>query len=115
MELTYSTQKTDFDPDKRYRNPQYFERAESGVTKVIVIGDWPAVVDAYNAAEVEVQTVKALKPKKVAKTVTKPVLIAAEGADGKWIVTGAGGNQVGEPFETKDLADAEAKRLNEAE
>lgn len=114
MELTYSTQKTDFDPDKRYRNPQYFERIESGVTKAIVIGDWPAVVDAYNAAEVEVETVKVPK-KKVAKTVTKPMLATAEGADGKWIVTGAGGKQVGEPFETKELADAEAKRLNETE
>jgi hypothetical protein len=114
MELTYSTQKTDFDLDKRYRNPQYFERVESGITKVVVIGDWPAVVNAYNAAEVEVETVKAPK-KKVAKTVTKPMLVTAEGADGKWIVTGAGGKQVGEPFETQDLADAEAKRLNEME
>ena len=115
MELTYSTQKTDFDSDKRYRNPQYFERVESGITKVIVIGDWPAVVDAYNAAEVDVETVKAPKPKKVAKTVTKPVLFTIEGADGKWIVTGTSGKQVGEPFETKNRADAEAKRLNETE
>jgi hypothetical protein len=115
MELTYSTQKTDFDPDKRYRNPQYFERVESGITKVVVIGDWPAVVDAYNAVDVEVETVKVPKPKKVAKTVTKAVLFTAEDADGKWIVTGAGGKQVGVPFETKDLADAEAKRLNETE
>ena len=44
MELTYSAQTRDFDPDKRYRNPVYFEKPESGVTKVTVIGDWPVVV-----------------------------------------------------------------------
>lgn len=54
MELTYSSQKTDFDPDKRYRNPEYFERPEAGVTKVTVVGDWPIVVEAYKAAMVEV-------------------------------------------------------------
>ncbi|MDT9673853.1 hypothetical protein F6R97_04185 [Pseudomonas sp. JV414] len=54
MELTYSSQKTDFDPDKRYRNPEYFERPEAGVTKVTVVGDWPIVVEAYKAARVEV-------------------------------------------------------------
>jgi len=59
MELTYSSQKTDFDPDKRYRNPEYFERPESGVAKVIVMGDWPIVVDAYKAAKVEVDVIDA--------------------------------------------------------
>ncbi|WDH25035.1 hypothetical protein [Pseudomonas chlororaphis] len=58
MELTYSAQTTDFDPDKRYRNPQYFDKPESGVTKVTVVGDWPAVVAAYKAAEVEVDVVE---------------------------------------------------------
>lgn len=58
MELTYSAQTTDFDPDKRYRNPQYFDRPEPGVTKVIVMGDWPVVVEAYEAAQVEVDIVE---------------------------------------------------------
>lgn len=67
MELTYSAQSTDFDPDKRYRNPEYFERPESGVTKVTVVGEWPTVVDAYKAADVEVVVTKASKEKKSAK------------------------------------------------
>jgi hypothetical protein len=58
MELTYSSQTTDFDPDRRYRNPQYFDKPESGVTKVTVVGDWPAVVEAYKAAKVEVDVVE---------------------------------------------------------
>ncbi|WP_030141971.1 hypothetical protein [Pseudomonas fluorescens] len=59
MELTYSAQTRDFDSDKRYRNPVYFEKPESGVTKVTVIGDWPVVVDAYRTAKVQVDVVAA--------------------------------------------------------
>ncbi|MGC5702971.1 hypothetical protein J4P02_22450 [Pseudomonas sp. NFXW11] len=59
MELTYSAQTTDFDPDKRYRNPQYFDRPEAGVTKIVVVGQWPNVVDAYKALDVEVDIVEA--------------------------------------------------------
>ena len=54
MELIYSAQKTDFDPQKRYRNPEHFERPEAGVTSVLVIGEWPNVVDAYENVGVEV-------------------------------------------------------------
>jgi hypothetical protein len=60
MELTYSSQKTDFDPDKRYRNPAHFDRPEAGVTHALVIGDWPKVVEAYEAAGVEVSVSKPL-------------------------------------------------------
>ncbi|MGO3563727.1 hypothetical protein SAMN04490192_3408 [Pseudomonas lundensis] len=67
MELTYSAQSTDFDPDKRYRNPEYFERPESGVTKVTLVGEWPAVADAYKVIDVEVVVTKAPKDKKPAK------------------------------------------------
>ncbi len=58
MELTYSAQTTHFDPDKRYRNPQYFDKPETGVTKVTVVGDWPAVVEAYKAVQVEIDVVE---------------------------------------------------------
>jgi len=54
MELIYSAQKSDFDPQKRYRNPEHFERPEAGVTSVLVVGDWPNVVDAYENVGVEV-------------------------------------------------------------
>ncbi|MBK5400496.1 hypothetical protein JFU47_27890 [Pseudomonas sp. TH39(2020)] len=54
MELIYSTQSSGFDPEKRYRNPEHFERPEVGVTGVVVVGDWPNVVDAYENVGVEV-------------------------------------------------------------
>ena len=54
MELTYSNQLQGFDPDKRYRNPEHFDKPEAGVTSVLVIGDWPQVVGAYEAAGIDV-------------------------------------------------------------
>ena len=54
MELIYSTQSSGFDPDKRYRNPEHFDRPETGVTSVLVVGEWPKVVDAYKNAGVDV-------------------------------------------------------------
>ena len=54
MELTYSNQLQGFDPDKRYRNPEHFDKPEAGVTSVLVIGDWPNVVSAYEDADVDV-------------------------------------------------------------
>ena len=59
MELIYSAQKSDFDPQKRYRNPEHFDRPEAGVTGVIVVGEWPKVVDAYENVGVEVVEVEA--------------------------------------------------------
>jgi hypothetical protein len=64
MELIYSAQKSDFDPQKRYRNPEHFERPEAGVTNVLVVGDWPNVVDAYENVGVEV-TLKEAEPRLV--------------------------------------------------
>ncbi|AZD01383.1 MULTISPECIES: hypothetical protein [Pseudomonas] len=60
MELVYSTQNSDFDPEKRYRNPAHFDRPEAGVTHAVVIGDWPKVVGAYEALGVEVSVLKPL-------------------------------------------------------
>lgn len=60
MELVYSTQNSDFDPEKRYRNPAHFDRPESGVTHAVVIGDWPKVVDAYEALGVGVSVLQPL-------------------------------------------------------
>jgi len=60
MELVYSTQNSDFDPEKRYRNPAHFDRPESGVTHAVVIGDWPKVVAAYEALDVEVSVLQPL-------------------------------------------------------
>ncbi|WP_421551755.1 hypothetical protein [Pseudomonas yamanorum] len=59
MELTYSNQLSGFDPEKRYRNPEHFEKPEAGVTSVLVIGDWPSVVNAYEAVGIDVSVKEA--------------------------------------------------------
>jgi len=59
MELTYSNQLNGFDQEKRYRNPEHFDKPEAGVTSVLVIGDWPSVVDAYEAAGIDVSVKEA--------------------------------------------------------
>ncbi|WP_439864929.1 hypothetical protein [Pseudomonas antarctica] len=59
MELTYSNQLSGFDAEKRYRNPEHFDKPEAGVTRVLVIGDWPSVVNAYEAAGIDVSVKEA--------------------------------------------------------
>ena len=59
MELTYSNQLSGFDPEKRYRNPEHFDKPEAGVTSVLVIGDWPSVVNAYEAVGIDVSVKEA--------------------------------------------------------
>lgn len=59
MELTYSNQLNGFDPEKRYRNPEHFDKPEAGVTSVLVIGDWPSVVNAYEAVGIAVSVKEA--------------------------------------------------------
>ena len=61
MELTYSNQLANFDPAKRYRNPEHFDKPEAGVTSVLVIGDWPVVVDAYEALGIEVSVKESMR------------------------------------------------------
>jgi hypothetical protein len=68
MELTYSNQLNGFDPDKRYRNPEHFDKPEAGVTSVLVIGDWPNVVDAYEAAGIDVSVREAKRVQMVGAT-----------------------------------------------
>ena len=59
MELTYSNQLQGFDPEKRYRNPEHFDKPEAGVSSVLVIGDWPSVVEAYEAVGIDVSVKEA--------------------------------------------------------
>lgn len=63
MELTYSNQLSGFDPEKRYRNPEHFDKPEAGVTSVLVVGHWPSVVDAYEAAGIDVSVKEAKQVK----------------------------------------------------
>lgn len=63
MELIYTAQASGFEPGKRYRNPQHFDRPEPGVKAVVIVGEWPAVVAAYESEGAEVTVVEA--PKRV--------------------------------------------------
>ena len=73
MELIYSAQKSGFDPQKRYRNPEHFDRPETGVTGVIVVGEWPKVVDAYESVGVEVVELEA-GPRRALRVADQTVL-----------------------------------------
>lgn len=60
MNIVYSTQRSGFLPGVIYRNPRYFQRPMAeGATRVTVVGDWPAVVAAYEAQGVPVEVVTA--------------------------------------------------------
>ncbi|MCO8161071.1 hypothetical protein NJC38_02755 [Pseudomonas sp. 21LCFQ010] len=64
MELIYTEQRDGFEPGRIYRNPRHFEKAEPEVEKVVLVGDWPKVAQAYEEDGVEVVVVDA--PKRVA-------------------------------------------------
>jgi hypothetical protein len=59
MELIYSDQDSGFDPAKFYANPRYFRTVNARATTVVVVGDWPAVVLAYEAIGIPVSSDKA--------------------------------------------------------
>lgn len=72
MKAIYSTQKSDFEPGERYRNPRYFIAPKHGITKVVVIGNWPAVVEGYRAAGIPVEVVATDKPDAAANPAPMP-------------------------------------------
>jgi hypothetical protein len=53
--IIYSNQKTAFEPGYRYSNPRLFAGVRPGVTKVIIVGEWPKVEQAYRAAGIEIE------------------------------------------------------------
>lgn len=52
--IIYSTQRRGFEPGEIYQNPRYFGGIDKDATEVVVIGDWPNVVAAYEAAKIPV-------------------------------------------------------------
>lgn len=59
FELVYSTQRSGFEKGRAYSNPRFFSGTpRSGVTKVIVVGNFPNVVAAYERVGVPVEVVK---------------------------------------------------------
>ncbi|MFK5217277.1 hypothetical protein, partial [Glaesserella parasuis] len=77
MQLIYTTQTTGFEPHKHYRNPLYFEKAESKVTDVVIYGDFPKIAQAYQSLGVKVQWVDEQSDKKPLDKMTVPELTTA--------------------------------------
>jgi hypothetical protein len=57
-ELVYSDQSRGFEPGRHYENPRYFRKVKEGVKHVYILGDWPKVAEAYEAAGVQVTQLK---------------------------------------------------------
>lgn len=55
FELIYSAQRTGFEAGRRYSNPRFFSTPRAGVSSVIVIGDYPNIVSAYEKLGVPVR------------------------------------------------------------
>lgn len=55
IELIYSQQSSDYVPGRAYSNPRFFSTPRAGVSKVYVVGDWPKIVEAYEALGVPVE------------------------------------------------------------
>lgn len=58
-EIIYSQQSSDFIEGRAYANPKFFSTPRSGVKKVFVVGEWPNIVEAYEALGVEVESMDA--------------------------------------------------------
>ncbi|BBH12905.1 hypothetical protein [Chromobacterium haemolyticum] len=55
MKLIYTSRTEGFESDGLYRNPSYFQGPEKGVSSVLVEGEWPEIVDAYEALDIPVE------------------------------------------------------------
>ena len=87
----------------KQRNPDYFDGVEKGATAVVVVGDFPDIVSAYEAVE-GCDVKKVAEPKSAAKTkaATKP----------------KGPTKAEQEAEAKRIAaerDAERKKIEEAD
>lgn len=59
IEVIYSQQSSDFLKGRAYANPRHFTTPRVDVSKVFVVGDWPKVVEAYEALGVPVERLDA--------------------------------------------------------
>jgi len=108
MELTYSNQLQGFDPEKRYRNPEHFDKPEAGVSSVLVIGDWPSVVEAYEAVGIDVSVKEAKRVQIVGpanQTELEEIIAALRADQGsiQILVDGLGAGEI-HPPEVGELA-----------
>jgi uncharacterized phage protein gp47/JayE len=58
-QYVYSSQKSGFVKGRAYLNPRFFDGTlQPGATSVVVVGEWPKVVEAYKAAGIPVAITK---------------------------------------------------------
>jgi hypothetical protein len=75
VDLIYSQTLHPLSKGRTHRNPRFFTAAESGAATVHVVGDWPNIVGAYEAAGVPVTVVDGL-PNPPAPAVADVAIIA---------------------------------------
>ena len=78
MELIYTNQLEGFDPEKRYRTASLFRGIERDATAVVVVGEHPDIVAAYEAAGVDVSVVETPAPSAVSVPAGLPDALAEE-------------------------------------
>lgn len=80
MELIYSDQVDGFEAGKAYANPRYFRTLNPRATSVVVIGDWPDVVAAYEAAGIPVNggAIKEEQPKPAPDQAAEPFVLSPD-------------------------------------
>lgn len=59
IELIYSQQADGFVEGRAYSNPRFFSTPRQGISKVFLVGDWPAIEAAYKAMGVPVERLDA--------------------------------------------------------
>jgi len=78
MELIYTNQLEGFDPEKHYRTASLFRGIERDATAVVVVGEHPDIVAAYEAAGVDVSVVETPAPSAVSVPAGLPDALAEE-------------------------------------
>lgn len=58
MKLLYTKQNRDIPEGVSARNPSYFDRPEAGVIEVYIDGDYPDIVKAYEALQINVTVIE---------------------------------------------------------
>jgi hypothetical protein len=57
MEIVYASGRTEWQKGRMFGNARLFHRTIEGVERVIVVGDWPNIVEAYRRIGVPVRVV----------------------------------------------------------
>lgn len=79
-EIVYANIRTGYEKGRRYSNPRHFISPRSEATRVIVVGDWPRVVEAYQAVGIPVIQLEVGQPLSAADDAEPAAPINSESA-----------------------------------